>query len=92
VEVVGDGELGRGQMVGLPCGPGEMGEVAASCAAGGPAFDQAEGQADGHRGGRRGDHEGDQPGGAGAGDGEQERERPPAADQRHEVLEPAGER
>jgi hypothetical protein len=91
MEVLGDGELGCGQVVGLSCGPGEVGEVAAPCPAGGPAFDQAEGQAGDHRGGGGADDERDQPGGAGTGDGEQERQRPPTADQRHEVLEPAGQ-
>jgi hypothetical protein len=91
VEVLGDRELVRGQVVGLSCGLGEVGEVAAPGPAGGPALNQAEGEAGGHRGGGRADDEGDQPGGAGARDGEQERQRPSAADQRHQVLEPAGE-
>jgi hypothetical protein len=90
MEMAGHGDLGRGQVVGPPCDLGEVAEVAAPGAAGGPAFDQAEGEAGGDRGRGRGDDEGDQPGGAGAGNGEQERERPAAADQRHQPLEPAG--
>ena len=95
MEVLGRGELGRGQPVGLERGLVEMGEVAGSFPAprpaGRPPFDQAEGEARRHRGDGRTDHQGDQPARARARDGEQERDRPCAAGQRHQVLEPAGE-
>ena len=95
VEVLGDGELGGGQLVGLDRDPLEVGEVAgpfaASGSAGGAALDQAEHEARHDRGDGGPGHQGDQPCWPGAGDGEQERHRPTAADQRHQVLEPAGE-
>jgi hypothetical protein len=95
VEVLGGGELGRGLPLGRRRDLGEVGQVAGALAAagpaGGPALGQAEGQPDRDRGAGRGDHQADQPAGPGAGDGEQERDRPAAADQRHQVLEPAGE-
>ena len=95
VEVLGDGELGGGQLVGLDRDLLEVGEVAGPFAAPGPAggaaLDQAEHEARHHRGDGGPDHQGDQPRRPGAGDGEQERDRPTAADQRHQVLQPAGE-
>jgi hypothetical protein len=94
MDVLGGGELGRGQVVGLECGLVEVAEVAGSFAAPGaaghPPFDQAKGEAGRHRDDGRAGHQGDQPGRARAWDREQERQRPSAADQRHQVLEPAG--
>jgi hypothetical protein len=94
MDVLGRGELGRGQVVGLERGLVEVAEVAgpfpAPGAAGRPPFDQAQGEAGHQRGAGRADHQGDQPAGARAGNGEQERDRPSAAGQRHQVLEPAG--
>jgi hypothetical protein len=95
VEVLGDGELGGGQFVGLDRDVLEVGEIAgtfaAPGAAGGAALDQAECEARHDRGDGGPGHQADQPCRPGAGDGEQERDRPTASDQRHQVLQPAGE-
>ena len=94
VEVLGDGELGGGQVVGLGRDLLEVGEVAgpvpAPGPAGGAALDQAEPEPGRHRGHGGPEHQGDQPPGPGSGDREQERDRPATPDQRHQVLQPTG--
>ena len=94
MKVLGRGELGRGPVVGLERGLVEMAEVAgpfpAPGTAGRPPFDQAEGEARDHRGDGHAEHQADQPAGTRTGGREQERQRPSAAGQRHQVLEPAG--
>ena len=94
VEVLGDGELGGGQVVGLGGDLLEVGEVAGPVAAPGPAggaaLDQAEPEPGHHRGDGGPDDQGDQPRGPGPGDREQERDRPATPDQRHQVLQPTG--
>ena len=95
VEVPGGGELGGGHPLDRRGDLTEVGEVAGALAAagavGGATLGQAEGQPHRDRGHGRADHQRHQPGGAGAGEGEQEHDRPAAADQRHQVPEPAGE-
>jgi hypothetical protein len=95
MEVLGHGELRRGQVIGPARGLVEVAEVAgpfpAPRAPGRPPFDQAEGEACRHRGDGRDDHQGDQPARGPARGREQERDRPSAAGQRHQVLEPASE-
>jgi hypothetical protein len=95
MEVLGHGELGRGQVVGPARGLIEVAEVAgpfpAPRPAGRPPLDEAEGEAGQQRGDGRPGHQGDQPARARARDREQERDRPSAAGQRHQVLEPAGQ-
>jgi hypothetical protein len=93
MEVLGEGELGGGQVAGPGGDVVEVAAVAGPLAAPGPVGGAAVGQAEPEPGqhgggGPAGDH-GDQPAGPGPGDREQERHRPPAADQRHQVLQPA---
>jgi hypothetical protein len=94
MDVLGRGELGRGQVVGPARGLVEVAQVAGPLPSprpvGRPPFDQPEGEAGQHRGDGRADHQGDQPDRARAREREQERDRPSAAGQRHQVLEPAG--
>jgi hypothetical protein len=95
VQVLGRCQLVRRPLPGLGRHAGEMGQVAVPLAtagpAGGAALDQAEPKAQRHRDDRHPGHGGDQPDGTRAGDGEQEDDRPAASEQRHQVLQPAGE-
>ena len=76
--------LGRDLLeVGQVAGP-----VAAPGPAGGAALDQAEPQSRQHRGGGGADDQGDQPHGPRPRHREQERDRPAAPEQRHQVLQP----
>jgi hypothetical protein len=95
MELLGGGELCRGQLVGPHRGSGEVGEIAGAFAAPGPAggaaFPETQRQPGHDRRPGRGDDQGDEPRGAGTGHREQEPDRPAAADQRDQVREPAGE-
>jgi hypothetical protein len=94
VEVVGGGELGGRQLVGGGRHLRQVGEVAGSLPtpglAGGPSLVKAQDDSQSQRGDRRagdGDHQQRVPGSR---DGEQERQRPGAAQHRHQVLQPCG--
>jgi hypothetical protein len=95
VEMVGDPELERRQPGRLVAHPIQVDEVAgplpAPRPAGGPPLDQAQREPQPDRGEGGADDDGDQPGGAGTGNGEQEHDRTAAAQQRHQVLQPAGD-
>jgi hypothetical protein len=94
VEVVGGGELGGRQVTGGGADLRQVGEVAGPLPAPGPAggapLGQAQADAQRQRGDRRAGDGGHQQWVPGPGDGEQERQRPGAAQQRHQVLQPCG--